>query len=127
MFKHLAKKKPTISPLHYEIARNCHEVNRSYCRLNGDDSQVAFEDASDDIKQNSIDGVEYISQHPEATNATLHDNWMRDKAADGWVYGPEKDPVKKTHPCMVPFDQMSIVDQNKDDLFYRIVRAFLAQ
>lgn len=27
--------------------------------------------------------------------------WAAGKLAGGWVHGPEKDPVKKTHPCLV--------------------------
>ena len=26
--------------------------------------------------------------------------------ADGWKYGPVKDPEKKEHPCFVPYDDL---------------------
>ena len=58
---------------------------------------------------------------PEAS----HISWMKQKAEDGWVYGPVKDPEKKQHPCMVPFDQLPIDQQAKDFIFRSIVHALV--
>lgn len=55
-----------------------------------------------------------------------HDNWMAEKVADGWVYGEVKDPAAKTHPCIVPFDQLPPEQQFKDRLFATIVRTCLS-
>ena len=35
----------------------------------------------------------------------------------GWVYGPVRDVEKKTHPDMVPFDQLEQREQDKDAVF----------
>lgn len=40
--------------------------------------------------------------------------WVSYKAADGWRYGPFKDPVAKTHPCMVPYDKLPPEQRVKD-------------
>jgi len=48
---------------------------------------------------------------------------MADKEADGWVYGVIKDPAAKTHPCMVPFEQLPAEQRAKDLGFKAIVRA----
>lgn len=52
-----------------------------------------------------------------------HQNWMEHKAADGWVYGPIKDPEKKTHHCMVPYGDLP-EDQRKKDLV--VIETYLA-
>jgi hypothetical protein len=52
--------------------------------------------------------------------------WCAQKENDGWVYGPQKDAVAKTHPCLVPYEQLSADQRKKDRLFFAIVPAVLA-
>jgi RyR domain len=47
----------------------------------------------------------------------LHDDWVEAYEKMGWRYGPERDPVAKTHPDMVPFDQLGPLEQAKDAVF----------
>jgi len=47
----------------------------------------------------------------------LHDDWVRAYEVMGWTYGPERDPVIKTHPDMVPFNQLEQREQDKDAVF----------
>lgn len=59
--------------------------------------------------------------NPLAPQSAQHDAWSQDKINDGWIYGVEKDAEKKTHPCLVPFDQLPEFQQKKDALFCAIV------
>ncbi len=36
----------------------------------------------------------------------VHENWSAGRIADGWVYGPARSDEKKTHPCLIPYDQL---------------------
>jgi hypothetical protein len=47
----------------------------------------------------------------------LHDDWVRAYKAMGWRYGPVRDREAKTHPDMVPFDQLEQREQDKDAVF----------
>lgn len=47
----------------------------------------------------------------------LHDDWVRAYEAMGWRYGPVRDPKAKTHPDMVPFDELGFREQIKDAVF----------
>ncbi|WP_109562190.1 RyR domain-containing protein [Mycobacteroides abscessus] len=47
----------------------------------------------------------------------VHDMWWRAYEALGWEYGPEYDPASKTHPDMVPFDELGWHEQIKDAVF----------
>lgn len=47
----------------------------------------------------------------------LHDDWVKAYEAMGWVYGPERDRDAKTHPDMVPFDDLEQREQDKDAVF----------
>jgi hypothetical protein len=105
-----------------QIARICHEANRGYCIVLGDNSQPSWDDAPGWQRESAVLGVKlHISgdHGPEAS----HKSWMDQKVTDGWVYGAVKDPVAKTHPCLVPFDQLPKEQQAKDYIFRAIVLA----
>lgn len=106
-----------------DIAMTCHEANRVYCSIIGEDSQVFWFTAPGWQKDSAINGVKFHIDNPEATASQSHDNWLAEKLADGWVYGPVKDAVKKTHPCCVPYNQLPVEQRRKDYLFKAIVRA----
>lgn len=102
------------------IARLAHEVNRAYCTALGDNSQLQWEEAPEWQRKSAIDGVGFhlcSSRTPEQS----HENWMKDKLADGWKYGPTKDPEKKEHPCMVPYGELPATQRTKDYLFKAVV------
>ena len=44
----------------------------------------------------------------------VHDAWMRVRISEGWSYGPQRDDGRRTHPCLVPFDQLSEADKECD-------------
>lgn len=104
------------------IARLCHEVNRAYCEALGDTSQVPWEDAEPWQRISARMGVD-LHLHGDFGPEASHLAWMVQKVDDGWVYGKEKDPVTKTHPCLVPFDELPREQQAKDYLFRGVVHA----
>jgi hypothetical protein len=105
------------------IAAMCHEANRAWCYLHGDDTQVPWNNAPTWQRESAIDGVEHALKYPDAKPEDSHNSWLANKIADGWVYGEVKDPEAKTHPCIVPYDQLPVWQQKKDKLFLAIVRA----
>ena len=109
-----------------QIARVCHEVNRAYCLALGDTSQPAWEDAPEWQRSSALNGVQMHVDDPHAGPQASHEGWMREKVEAGWAYGPVKDPAKKEHPCIVPFDQLPREQQAKDYIFRSIVHALRA-
>jgi hypothetical protein len=106
-----------------DVARMCHEMNRAYCQFLGDDSQLAWKDAPQWQRQSTYEAVGWRLANLDAPPSAQHVQWMKDRYASGWVYGPHKDPFKKTHPCLVPFDDLPKDQQLKDTLFVAVVRA----
>lgn len=106
-----------------QIARVCHEANRGWCEANGDCTQKSWDDAEAWQRHSAIAGVRFALDHPDAPESAQHDAWSADKVRQGWTYGPVKDGDAKTHPCLVPFDQLPPMQQAKDRLFIAIVRA----
>jgi len=117
--------------MHYEdeqlelAAETAHEVNRAYCYGLGDDSQLAWDEAPKWQKQSALLGVKAIVENPALPSSALHEGWLAQKKADGWKYGPVKDPDKKEHPCFVPFNELPVEQKVKDVLFVMTVRGVL--
>ncbi len=105
------------------IAAICHEANRAYCRTIGDMSQPDWHHAPAWQQDSARKGVEFHLANPDAGDSASHDNWMKQKIEEGWVYGEEKNPEAKTHPCIVPFDKLPLAQQLKDCLFRGIVHS----
>lgn len=105
------------------VAQICHEANAALCRTHGDASQPAWSEAPDWQIGSAIDGVRFHIANPNAGASASHDNWLAGKRADGWVYGPIKNPDRREHPCMVAFEALPAEQQAKDHLFRAIVHA----
>lgn len=48
-------------------------------------------------------------------NMLEHQRWNAFMRAEGYVYAPTKDDIAKTHPDLVPFDELSKETQDKDE------------
>lgn len=107
------------------IAAVCHEVNRAYCQSIGDDSQVFWEDAPKWQQDSAMNGVRFAFENDFPSPAEMHDNWSKEKIADGWVYGEKKDPEAKTHHCLVPYDELPEAQRIKDIIFSSVVKAMI--
>lgn len=104
------------------IAKVAHEVNRAFCQSVGDYSQPKWDEAPDWQVTSACNGVEFHMNN-ETTPRDSHENWMSMKRADGWVYGPVKDALAKTHPCMVPYHDLSTEQKSKDYIFKAVVES----
>lgn len=110
------------------IAEICHETNRIYCAQLGDLTQAPWCNSPEWQKQSAINGVKFhlnnlengIKPSPSAT----HENWLKEKIGDGWIYGEIKNIELKTHPCCVPYDELPLSQRIKDFLFSSIIEAF---
>lgn len=108
-----------------QIARVCHEANRAFCMSIGDFSQKPWEEAELWQRVSAIDGVRFRIRHPATSASARHDAWLENKKRDGWKFGLLKDPVKKEHPCCVPYEVLPREQKIKDFLFIAIVGAFV--
>ncbi len=62
-----------------------------------------------------------LEYHLELMAENEHDRWMAWYLSQGWQWGEEKDPAKlteepklKTHPCLIPYANLSDEERNKD-------------
>jgi hypothetical protein len=102
------------------IARLVHEVNRAWQGEHGDEApSVPWDCESEHIRQTTIAGVRRA--RTGVTPEQHHGAWCEAKRTAGWVWGPTKDPVAKTHPCLVGYAQLPEYQQAKDRVFLAIV------
>jgi len=106
-----------------EIARVAHEVNRGYCAALGDNSQPQWGEAPDWQKNGALLGVRLYTKDPDAGPQALHESWVAQKVAEGWVHGPVKNLEEKEHPCLVHFDHLPADQRAKDFIFRAVVLA----
>jgi RyR domain-containing protein len=97
----------------------CHNVVKA---LN--DSRGEFTVSWDESRASTMQGVIAILDNPLLTPEQSHQSWMDFKVAQGWKFGPNKDPVAKTHPLMIPYSELPKEQQVKDAIFGAIVRTF---
>jgi len=105
-----------------KIAKIAHEINKAYCEALGDFSQASWENAPEWQRESARMGVDLHMSGDFGPEAS-HISWMKQKVETGWVYGEFKDVVDKTHPCIVPFDQLPVEQQAKDYIFRAVVHA----
>lgn len=105
-----------------DIAKVCYESNKAYCETLGDFSQMNWEQAQQWQKVSVINGVKnHLTEN--VTPEQSHENWVKHKLEEGWIYGEERNAELKTHPCIIPFDELSVNQQRKDKLFSAVVNA----
>lgn len=50
----------------------------------------------------------------EALARHAHEVWARQRVAEGWRYGPERDDARRLHPCLVPYDELPDSERQYD-------------
>ncbi len=59
--------------------------------------------------------IEITKEQLEELSIIEHDRWMADRVRKGWKFGPgPKDEARKTHPNLVPWEDLSEEDKQKD-------------
>lgn len=110
----------------FMLAAIAHAVNAAYCKAIGDNSQADWDNAPQWQKDSAANGVRHMLANPDATPEQMHESWLLEKEEAGWVYGEVKDEKLKTHPCILPYDELPTAQRVKDYLFQAVVKAFLA-
>jgi TrkA family protein/RyR domain-containing protein len=62
----------------------------------------------------SGDGASFTTDEVEKLARIEHDRWVHDKERAGFRYGPERDDELRTHPLMVPWEELAEEEREKD-------------
>ncbi|HBE41472.1 MAG TPA: hypothetical protein DDW27_09755 [Bacteroidales bacterium] len=68
----------------------------------------------------------HLSEEEIETMAKVeHIRWCWDKILNGWFYGEIKDTRKKTHPSIIPYEDLQESEKEKDRELVRLIPALL--
>ena len=60
------------------------------------------------------DTFRFSSEEIESLARLEHERWMDEKTNSGWRYGSLRDDARKLHPSLIPYDQLSEPEKEKD-------------
>ena len=66
------------------------------------------------IDTTGIDLDADILELSELIAKNTHEVWSAGRIRDGWTYGEVRDDVKKTHPCLIPYEELSESEKEYD-------------
>jgi RyR domain len=73
-----------------------------------------------ELSQEIIELTERLSEH-------AHEVWAKQRLADGWSHGPERNDAKKQHPSLVPYAELSESEKQYDrNAALETIKALLA-
>jgi hypothetical protein len=102
-----------------DIARMAMNLNADYCEtLN--EPYTYWEEADQQTRESVIRGVVHALRY-NPTAQQQHEQWLKDKQANGWTYGPVKDSEKKQHPDLIAFEHLPADQKVKNSLFLSVV------
>ena len=105
------------------VARTVHEALRAWAAAHGKRDIPAWDEAPDWMHASTRESVRHALEHDAPDARTQHDQWLSQKARDGWTLGPVKDAAARTHPLMVPYDDLPEWERRKDALINALARA----
>ncbi len=75
--------------------------------------QSLFDDAQ---RQRRIEAMKKCAAE-STSDSERHEAWMKMHVEGGWVYGETFDPTTKTHPNLLPWDQLPATTRSKARIF----------
>ncbi len=55
-----------------------------------------------------------LNELVEKMAKNVHEVWAQSRMDQGWVYGQERSDALKTHPCLVPYEDLPEVEKAYD-------------
>jgi len=79
---------------------------------------VEWAEREEDFKKQFLEVIErQCGEQRSNSPEELHGNWMQSYLNMGWTYGETYDRENRKHPDLVPYAQLSQLEQDKDAVF----------
>lgn len=50
----------------------------------------------------------------EEMSKNVHEVWAETRISQGWTYGEQRDDELKTHPCLIPYEELPELEKEYD-------------
>ncbi|MBO5920454.1 MAG: Ryanodine receptor Ryr [Bacteroidales bacterium] len=57
---------------------------------------------------------EELNELVERMAKNVHEVWAQSRIDQGWVYGQERSDALKTHPCLIPYEDLPEIEKAYD-------------
>lgn len=101
-----------------------HKILLTIRQINNETDLREYSELSELEKTLLIESAMQVVYEDISTAKECHDIWMKIKIDQGYKYGEIKCDKEKTHPCMIPFEELSFLQKLKDELFVNMVRMY---
>ena len=104
------------------IARATHQVNRAYRAALCEPDTGNWAEQPFQTVQGVMNGVRAHLANTGISDLESHNNWLKSKKEQGWVYGPVQDNLKKIHPCCIAYEDLPPDQRAKDAIFGAVIK-----
>ena len=66
------------------------------------------------VNTNDVQLPAELDELVEKIAKNVHDVWAQSRMEQGWTYGEERNDTLKTHPCLVPYEELPEVEKEYD-------------
>lgn len=66
------------------------------------------------IDTSNVEIPEELSGLLEAMAKNVHEVWAKNRIDEGWVFGPCRNDELKTHPCLIPYEELPEIEKDYD-------------
>ena len=66
------------------------------------------------IDTSDIKLSEELNELIEKMAKNVHEVWAQSRIEQGWTYGEERNDTIKTHPCLVPYEELPEIEKAYD-------------
>ena len=66
------------------------------------------------LDTSSVELSDELKELSEAMAKNVHEVWARSRYAQGWTWGPERDDLRKHHPCLISYEELPESEREYD-------------
>ncbi|MBQ2540234.1 MAG: Ryanodine receptor Ryr [Paludibacteraceae bacterium] len=66
------------------------------------------------IDTTAIELPQELMDLAEEMAKNVHEVWAAGRMAEGWIYGEVRDDARKTHPCLLPYEELPESEKEYD-------------
>ena len=66
------------------------------------------------INTSDVELPQELMQLVEQMAKNVHEVWAETRISQGWTYGEQRDDGRKTHPCLIPYEELPEEEKEYD-------------